>query len=97
MKSSKSSGTTKTSQKCRCCTQPSNKFLELDAASKNCGDTDKTYKDVLYEIINIKVKYSLKIVHIPKYEYSTFIFIGLRQPRENINTKSLPQMFDTIE
>lgn len=42
------------SQKCRCCTNPSSKFLELDSANKSCG-TAKTYKDVLYEITNIKV------------------------------------------
>lgn len=54
MSSSKTKSATN-SLKCRCCTNPSSKFLELDsAASKNCG-TDKTYKDVLYEIINIKV------------------------------------------
>ncbi|KAM7364205.1 uncharacterized protein ACRADG_000794 [Cochliomyia hominivorax] len=45
---------TSKSDKCRCCTNPSSKFLELDSTSKNCG-TEKTYKDVLYEIINIKV------------------------------------------
>lgn len=44
------------SLKCRCCTNPSSKFIELDSTSKNCG-SDKTYKDVLYEITNIKVIY----------------------------------------
>lgn len=46
--------TTKLGQKCRCCTFPSTKFLELDSVSKACG-ADKTYKDVLYDVANIKV------------------------------------------
>ncbi|XP_046805284.1 zinc finger protein 724-like [Lucilia cuprina] len=55
MSPAKTTGVTQIkSQKCRCCTNPSSKFLELDSANKNCG-TVKTYKDVLYEIMNIKV------------------------------------------
>lgn len=46
--------TTGSTRKCRCCTFPSTKFLKLDSVSRTCG-ADKTYKDVLYDIANIKV------------------------------------------
>ncbi|TMW52055.1 hypothetical protein DOY81_002835 [Sarcophaga bullata] len=46
--------TTESGRKCRCCTFPSTKFLELDSISKTCG-IKRTYKDILYEIANIKV------------------------------------------
>lgn len=53
----RASTTDKPLYKCRCCQNPSNIFLELDNPENVVDGPKKTYKDILYEITHLKVKY----------------------------------------
>lgn len=57
MKIPKASRNAKTLYKCRCCPHPSNNFLELETPTNWIGGPEKTYKDILYEITRLKVKF----------------------------------------
>ncbi|XP_023307829.2 zinc finger protein 699-like [Lucilia cuprina] len=45
----------KTNENCRCCSNPSKHFIQLDDYTKTNEGKDKSYRDVLYEIIQLSL------------------------------------------
>lgn len=52
MNSLKLSSTIEARHKCRCCTQPAVNSIKLESFVNNCGDMEKTYRDIFNEITN---------------------------------------------
>ncbi|XP_065371072.1 zinc finger protein 62-like [Calliphora vicina] len=55
MSSLKLSSTIEARHKCRCCTQPAVNSIKLETFVNNCGDMEKTYREIVNEITNFDV------------------------------------------
>ncbi|XP_065371084.1 zinc finger protein 208-like [Calliphora vicina] len=55
MSSLKLSSTIEARHKCRCCTQPAVNSIKLETFVNNCGDVEKTYREIFNEITNLDV------------------------------------------